>query len=156
MQTLKIDKETIYINIAISILIFFTFFWTYSFFNSKELQIKSRTNDILSQIRKVQILVKKLDNNKLNNYTLNIGLLSFIQQISTENHIDNHIINLQTINSGNNTETVSVKFNSLNLSEILKIIHNIEQYSNLYIKKLSITKQENNNLANMTIIITKT
>ena len=156
MQTLKLDKETIYINIAILIVVFFIFFWNYSFFSNKIAQTQSRTTDLLSQIKKVQVLVKKLDNNRLNNYTLNIGLLSFIQQISTENHIDNHIINLKTINSGNDTETVYVKFNSLNLSEILKVIHNIEQYSNLYIKKLSISKQQNNNLASMAIIITKT
>ncbi len=156
LKFIKLDKEKIYINIIIIVSFFLIFFWTYSFFNSKIIQIKSRTYDLLNKIKKVEILVKKLNNNKSNSYILNIDLLSFIQQISTENNIDNRITNLQTINSNNNTETVYVKFNSLNLTEILQIIKNIEIYDNLYIKKLLITKQPNNNLANIAIILTKT
>jgi len=156
MQTLKTKKEILYINISIAIIITFIFLWTYYLFNIQIRQLKSRTTYLVNQIKKVQHLVNDLNNHKHGIYKLNVGLLSFIQQLSTNNKIDNHIINLQTINSDNNTETVSVKFNSLNLSEILKIIKNIEQYSNLYIKKLSITKQPNSNLANMTIIISKT
>ncbi len=156
LKFIKLDKEKIYINIIIIVSFFLIFFWTYSFFNSQIIQIKSRTYDLLNKIKKVEILVKKLNNNKSNSYILNIDLLSFIQQISTENNIDNRITNLQTINSNNNTETVYVKFNSLNLTEILQIIKNIEIYDNLYIKKLLITKQPNNNLANIAIILTKT
>jgi len=155
MQAVKITKENIYINIVVAIVIFFIFFWTYSFFNTKMEQTKSRYYDLVNQIKKVQFLVQELNNNKIYNYTLNIGLLSFIQQLSTKNNIENHIVNLKTINSNNNTEIVYVKFNSLTLNQLLKIIKDIELYNNLYIQKFNIIKHQNN-LVNLDIVISKT
>ena len=155
MQAVKITKENIYINIVVAIVIFFIFFWTYSFFNTKMEQTKSRYYDLVNQIKKVQFLVQELNNNKIYNYTLNIGLLSFIQQLSTKNNIENHIVNLKTINSNNNTEIVYVKFNSLTLNQLLKIIKDIELHNNLYIQKFNIIKHQNN-LVNLDIVISKT
>ncbi len=150
------NKEILYINLLVIVVIFFVFYWTHVLVSSKIADTKSNIDSLKHRLINVQELVTDIKCNSSSPFELKKGLLAFIQQVTAYKNLSDKISNLQTVNSSSNHETVSMKLESLNLEQIIYIIKHIEQYNNLYIKHLEITKRfDDPQLADMTIQIVK-
>lgn len=125
--------------------------------------ISSSSSDAASEIflknkqyRKVTMLYNKLKKCRKTEDLFKNNLLSFVQILKKEGHLNGKILSVTPL-LNENRETIDIKLRKLNLKQFLNLIKKISSYSNVNIKQFALTKNfANNNLMNLNLIMQKT
>lgn len=155
-QLFSKNRETLLYFIIAAGVVFLIFYWTHLFFQSKIVAMKNETQTVQEKVVETEQLLKMMRSGNGKESNLDSGLLSFVQNMGKDLNIENKIISVKPKSSSQFGESVTLKIENLNLSEILNVIQGIDKFSNLIVTNLSIDKRyDNPKLANMAIDIGK-
>jgi|Wag4MinimDraft_11_1082651.scaffolds.fasta_scaffold00304_9 hypothetical protein len=148
----NLNKENIlYITVAVG-MVFLIFYWSHLFLQGKIETMKQDISTIENKIVEVEQLAKMAKNNRNRTSELTTGLLSFVQDIGRITNIEEKIISVQPKPTNNYTEAVTFKVENMNLNELINLIQNIDDYSNIVVTSITIEKRfDNPNLANLSV-----
>jgi len=148
----NLNKENIlYITVAVG-MVFLIFIWSHLFLQGKIETMKQDISTIENKIVEVEQLAKMAKNNRNRTSELTTGLLSFVQDIGRITNIEEKIISVQPKPTNNYTEAVTFKVENMNLNELINLIQNIDDYSNIVVTSITIEKRfDNPNLANLSV-----
>ena len=151
------NKDDILAIIIASVMIFLLFYWTHLFFESKRKNIISKTQLKHNLVLKVNDLYSKFQMDKDGkNKMISGGLLSFVQKVGNDLGMEEKIASLKPKTAQGDRSAVSVRFEQLNLNDIINILSRIDAYSDLEIDSLSLNRRfDDKNLADLYMEISK-
>ncbi len=136
--------------------IFIIFYWTYLIIDTKIIEYHNRFAELYKQYIKIEKVVSQLQQNKkIRKNVLRGGLLSSFQNIAQKINLSDNIVSMKP-NNISKKESIIVRMQSLNYSELIKLLSRIDKYTNININLLSISKSfDNPDFVDITIEITK-
>ncbi len=143
-STMNKPKETFLTLFVIISIIALIFYWTHLAFNNV---IKSKQNEIniyKEKIQKVKSLTAKLKQNTSSYKRINGGLLSFFQNQTKKLGLEDKLIVIKPKMTESGDEAAIIRYEKLNFNEFIKITKLIDDYSDLKIKHLEISKRFDN------------
>ncbi len=124
--------------------IFFAFYWTDFFINSKVKSYNSEAEQTYERLGKVMELTAKLRTNNATQNTMDTGLLSFLQKSSENSGMGDRLANLRAVPSNDGVEHASLRLENLYYDEMIMFIVRIEAFDNLYVKSLTFNRRYDN------------
>ena len=120
------------------------FYWTHAIISAKRDDMQSEVTASKERIVRVQSEIQKLQEKQQNVKPLSAGLQSYIQTLGQRMGISAKFVNIKLVNSGNRQEQVSFRSENLVYNDFSAILQDFEQYDNVWIKSVSITRRFDN------------
>ncbi len=133
------NKQKILIIFIVVTSVFFLFYWTFIFFNSKKEGYLASSDQLYTQVGKALGLKLTLEqsNNTVNE--VKIGLLGFSQELANKKGVSTKLVTLRPIKSDQDFEHVNIRLESMYYTEVINVIAEFERYNNLWIKAVTLT-----------------
>ncbi|WP_022852202.1 hypothetical protein [Limisalsivibrio acetivorans] len=148
-------KETVLIWVVIVTAVFLLFYWTHLFFQSQKEGYIASTAAVAERTEKAAELAALVETGN-GSRNVQSGLLSFVQAVSSRVGINSKIFDLKPISSPQGRETVSIKMQALNYSELVSFLERLDGYDNTGIRSFSMNKRfDNPQLVDINLEITK-
>lgn len=139
------NKQIILTSLLTVMGVFFLFYWTLEYLNSKIDDNIYAADKTYEKLQKATNMSEQLKVSKsLNFNNMNSGLLTFIQDTGSSVGISNKLVNIRPVSSAKNSEIVSLRLENLYYDELIKFIATIEKYDNLQVKNISFTRRYDN------------
>lgn len=138
--------------------IFFIFYWTAGFINSKKAENTASAAASYELLEKAAAKVLLIEQAKLSGggNQMKTGLLAFAQKTGSDCGISNKLVNIRPVTSSGNIEHVSLRMENLFYDEFINFISKIEAYNNLKVKTLNFARRyDNPNMIDVTMEIIK-
>ncbi len=151
LQNLKIQrfyahyKQQILTSFVVVMGIFFLFYWTNAFLNSKIEAAKTKTENTYKKLEKAANMAGQIQFAKstgINAMTQTI--LVYVQNTGSALGISDKIVNLRPVSASKGIEHVTLRLENLYYDEFIKFIADIEKYDNLSIKVINFNKRYDN------------
>lgn len=150
------QKEKILIVFIIVLSVFFLFYWTHMFFESKQSKYIQRQRAVTEQITKTADLISEISSGANSTKKVETGLLSFIQNTAAKAGISGRILDLKPVSGSSGTEVVSLRIQALSLPELNSFLDMVEGFQNLSIKTFSLKKRfDDPSLADISLELVK-
>jgi hypothetical protein len=120
------------------------FYWTNAILAEKRASTIAAAENTKDRIVRVHTLMHRIDDKRINARTLDTGLLSFVQGMGNRTEIRGKLVNIRLVSSANRQEQVTFRTENLVLKEFADVLKDIEQYDNVWIRSLVITKRFDN------------
>ena len=114
--------------------------------SSQKQRAENAVTDARIRLDDVQRYIVMRQSSQQNAQRLDAGLLSYIEGIKQRHTIQGDIVNIRLVNSANRQEQVSFRAENLVYQEFVAILNDLEQYDNIWIKTISLTKRFDNPL----------
>lgn len=138
-------KQQILTAFVIIMGIFFVFYWTNAFLNSKIEQAKVKADNTYKKLEKVANMAGQIQAAKSKGINaMTQTLLVYIQNTGTALGISDKIVNLRPVGSAKGIEHATLRLENLYYDEFVKFIADIEKYDNLSIKVINFNKRYDN------------
>lgn len=126
--------------------IFFIFYWTAGFINSKKSEHLASAAASYERLEKAAVLAAQIKQGELagGGNNMNMGLLAFVQTTGSNCGISNKLINIRPVTASGNIEHVSLRMENLFYDEFINFISKIEAYNNLKVKTLNFSRRYDN------------
>ena len=138
-------KQTILTGFVSVVAVFFLFYWTTLFLNSKIEDNIKKADKTYEKLQKATNMVEQIKvSNSLNFNNMNNGLLTFIQDTGSAVGISNKLVNIRPVSNTKDSEVVSLRLENLYYNELIEFIAIIEKYDNLNLKSISFSRRYDN------------
>ncbi len=137
---LKKNREPILIAITLIIGSFLIFYWTYSYFSSKETELKNKVKTVCYQVKKAEELYNKIKIQPKYTNRWKSGILNLFQKMGKDLSISNKIVSIRPKQDPNFSEIATVRIENVGLDELVRILKYVENYSNLRITSFTLNK----------------
>ena len=125
--------------------IFFLFYWTNAFLNSKIESAKTKADNTYKKLEKVANMAGQIQFAKSTGINaMTQTLLVYIQNTGSTLGISDKIVNLRPVGASKGIEHVTLRLENLYYDEFIKFIADIEKYDNLSIKVINFNKRYDN------------
>jgi len=124
--------------------VFTAFYWTNDILTDRRASTAATVENTQDRIARVLTLMQRAEHNRINARTLDTGLLSFVQGMGNRTEIRGKLVNIRLVSSANRQEQVTFRTENLVLKELANVLRDIEQYDNVWITSLVITKRFDN------------
>ncbi len=131
-------KQQILTSFVVVMGIFFLFYWTNAFLNSKIEAAKTKTEKAANMAGQIQFA----KSTGINAMTQTI--LVYVQNTGSALGISDKIVNLRPVSASKGIEHVTLRLENLYYDEFIKFIADIEKYDNLSIKVINFNKRYDN------------
>jgi len=135
--------------------IFLLFYWTHQIFQSKAEEAISSKKTYIKKAEKAQKLIAKTSTGS----TMKImsrGLLSFVQNRASSSGLSQSVASIKPKNIPGSKEAAFIRLQNLNYNQAVLFIRSMEQYSNIEITHLKISKRfDNENMIDLVMDIAK-
>ncbi len=138
-------KQQILTGFVVFMGVFFLFYWTNAFLQSKLNDAVSDSEKTYKKLENVANMAGQIQFAKtkgVNAMTQN--LLVFIQNTGSEIGIPDKMVNLRPVTASKGIEHISLRMENLYYDELIKFIKEIEKYDNLSIKVINFNKRYDN------------
>lgn len=139
------NKQQILTVFVVVMSIFFLFYWTNLFLNSKLNSSIEKADNTYKKLENVANMAGQIQFAKSKGVNaMTQSLLVFIQNTGSSIGIADKIINLRPISASKGIEHVSLRIENLYFDELVNFIKEIEIYDNLSIKAITFNKRYDN------------
>lgn len=139
------NKQQILTVFVVVMSIFFLFYWTNLFLNSKLNSSIEKADNTYKKLENVANMAGQIQFAKSKGVNaMTQSLLVFIQNTGSSIGIADKIINLRPISASKGIEHVSLRMENLYYDELINFIRDIEKYDNLSIKVITFNKRYDN------------
>lgn len=139
------NKQQILTVFVVVMSIFFLFYWTNLFLNSKLNSSIEKADNTYKKLENVANMAGQIQFAKSKGVNaMTQSLLVFIQNTGSSTGIADKIINLRPISASKGIEHVSLRIENLYFDELVNFIKEIEIYDNLSIKVITFNKRYDN------------
>lgn len=138
-------KQQILTSFVIVMGIFFVFYWTDTFLNTKIENAKTKADNTYKKLEKVANMAGQVQLAKSKGINaMDKTLLVYIQNTGTALGISDKIVNLRPVGAAKGIEHATLRLENLYYDEFIKFIADIEKYDNLSIKVINFNKRYDN------------
>ena len=125
--------------------VFFLFYWTNLFLDSKLISAISKSENTYKKLENAANMAGQIQFAKSKGVNaMTLSLLVFIQNTGTEIGISDKIVNLRPVGVSKGIEHVSLRMENLYYDELVNFLKSVERYDNLSIKVLNFNKRYDN------------
>lgn len=125
--------------------VFFLFYWTNLFLDSKLTSAISKSENTYKKLENAANMAGQIQFAKSKGVNaMTLSLLVFIQNTGTEIGISDKIVNLRPVGVSKGIEHVSLRMENLYYDELVNFLKSVERYDNLSIKVLNFNKRYDN------------
>lgn len=125
--------------------VFFVFYWTDAFLNSKIESVKTASDNTYKKLERVANMAGQIQFAKSTGINaMTQTLLVYVQNTSSTLGISDKIVNLRPVGASKGIEHVTLRLENLYYDEFIKFIADIEKYDNLSIKVINFNKRYDN------------
>lgn len=125
--------------------VFFVFYWTNAFLNSKIESVKTTSDNTYKKLERVANMAGQIQFAKSTGINaMTQTLLVYVQNTSSTLGISDKIVNLRPVGASKGIEHVTLRLENLYYDEFIKFIADIEKYDNLSIKVINFNKRYDN------------
>lgn len=125
--------------------VFFLFYWTNLFLDSKLTSAISKSENTYKKLENAANMAGQIQFAKSKGVNaMTLSLLVFIQNTGTEIGISDKIVNLRPVGASKGIEHVSLRMENLYYDELVNFLKSVERYDNLSIKVLNFNKRYDN------------
>lgn len=138
-------KQQILTSFVVIMGVFFLFYWTNAFLNSKIESAKTKADNTYKKLEKVANMAGQIQFAKSTGINaMTQTLLVYIQNTGSALGISDKIVNLRPVGASKGIEHVTLRLENLYYDEFIKFIADIEKYDNLSIKVINFNKRYDN------------
>lgn len=138
-------KQQILTSFVVVMGIFFLFYWTNAFLNSKIESAKTKADNTYKKLEKVANMAGQIQFAKSTGINaMTQTLLVYVQNTGSTLGISDKIVNLRPVGASKGIEHVTLRLENLYYDEFIKFIADIEKYDNLSIKVINFNKRYDN------------
>ena len=138
-------KQQILTSFVVVMGIFFLFYWTNAFLNSKIESTKTKADNTYKKLEKVANMAGQIQFAKSTGINaMTQTLLVYVQNTGSTLGISDKIVNLRPVGASKGIEHVTLRLENLYYDEFIKFIADIEKYDNLSIKVINFNKRYDN------------
>ncbi|MDR2883544.1 MAG: hypothetical protein LBV09_00365 [Deferribacteraceae bacterium] len=138
------NRQRLLLIVLICLGVFMAFYWTNGFLADSRRSTAATITTVKERISKVQTLVDRIEDKSTNAKTLDTGLLSYSQGLSSSAKVGSKLMSIKLVSSANRQEQVTFRTENLVINDLNNILQDIEQYDNVWIRALSITRRFDN------------
>jgi hypothetical protein len=140
------SRQTFLTYFVAAAVIFLLFYNTLRILNGMIEEKSAVTEQSIKQIAVVQKRTQEAKELLNSEKTLETGLMSYVQSLSSHLGRDGKLVNIRLVSSQPKQEQVSFRSENLVYIDFLSILSDIEQYDNLWIKSYTLSKRFDNAL----------
>ena len=138
-------KQQILTSFVVVMGIFFLFYWTNAFLNSKIESAKTKADNTYKKLEKVANMAGQIQFAKSTGINaMTQTLLVYVQNTGSTLGISDKIVNLRPVGASKGIEHIILRLENLYYDEFIKFIADIEKYDNLSIKVINFNKRYDN------------
>lgn len=138
-------KQQILTSFVVVMGIFFLFYWTNAFLNSKIESAKTKADNTYKKLEKVANMAGQIQFAKSTGINaMTQTLLVYVQNTGSTLGISDKIVNLRPVGASKGIEHVTLRLENLYYDEFIKFVADIEKYDNLSIKVINFNKRYDN------------
>lgn len=139
------NKQQILTIFVAFMAVFFLFYWTSVFLNSKLTASETQAENTYKRLENVANMAGQIQFAKSKGVNaMTLSLLVFIQNTGTEIGISDKIVNLRPVAASKDIEHVALRVENLYYDEFINLIKEIEKYNNLSIRVVNFNKRYDN------------
>jgi hypothetical protein len=131
---------------VIATVIFLLFYNTSRILNGMIEEKNTETEQSVKQLAVVQKRIQEAKELLNSGKTLETGLMSYVQSLSSHLGRDGKLVNIRLVSSQPKQEQVSFRSENLVYIDFLSVLSDIEQYDNLWIKSYTLSKRFDNTM----------
>ncbi len=125
--------------------VFFLFYWTNVFLDSKLSSSLSKAENTYKKLENAANMAGQIQFAKSKGVNaMTLSLLVFIQNAGSEIGISDKIVNLRPVTASKGIEHVSLRMENLYYDELINFLKAVEKYDNLSIKVINFNKRYDN------------
>jgi hypothetical protein len=140
-------RQRILMVFAVVAGVFLLFYWTAAAVSSQQAKSANYAADTQLRLADVQRFIMQRQSTMQSARVLRTGLMSHVQNIKAKYGLPGDIVNIRLVNSsGDNARQEQVSFRAENMiyQEFITILTDLEQYDNVWVKSVSVTKRFDN------------
>ena len=138
-------KQQILTSFVVVMGIFFLFYWTNAFLNSKIESAKTKADNTYKKLEKVANMAGQIQFAKSTGiHAMTQTLLVYVQNTGSTLGISDKIVNLRPVGASKGIEHVTLRLENLYYDEFIKFIEKKKKYDNLSIKVINFNKRYDN------------
>ena len=139
------NKQQILTVFVALMVVFFLFYWTNVFLDSKLSSSLSKAENTYKKLENAANMAGQIQFAKSKGVNaMTLSLLVFIQNTGSEIGISDKIVNLRPVTASKGIEHVSLRMENLYYDELVNFLKAIEKYDNLSIKVINFNKRYDN------------
>ena len=139
------NKQQILTGFVIVMGVFFLFYWTNAFLNSKLESAKTKADNTYKKLENVANMAGQIQFAKTKGINaMSDNLLVFIQNTGSKNGISDKMVNLRPVSAPKGIEHIALRMENLYYDELINFIKEVEKYDNLNIKVITFNKRYDN------------
>ena len=139
------NKQQILTVFVVIMSIFFLFYWTNVFLDSKLSSSLSKAENTYKKLENAANMAGQIQFAKSKGVNaMTLSLLVFIQNTGSEIGISDKIVNLRPVTASKGIEHVSLRMENLYYDELVNFLKAVEKYDNLSIKVINFNKRYDN------------
>lgn len=135
---------------------FLLFYWTHLAFDSYSTNVASDTATVKEKIAKVDTMMKKINTSTNRVQRVNTGLLAFMQNHAGKLGLESKLTVIKPKSAVSGKESATMRFENFTLSNLVSLTSLIDNYDNLQVDSMSVTKRfDNVKLVNVSMELSK-
>lgn len=139
------NKQQILTVFVALMVVFFLFYWTNVFLDSKLSSSLSKAENTYKKLENAANMAGQIQFAKSKGVNaMTLSLLVFIQNTGSEIGISDKIVNLRPVTASKGIEHVSLRMENLYYDELVNFLKAVEKYDNLSIKVINFNKRYDN------------